>query len=236
MVETRSARKAARPNGRDAEVANPPKPAAKKKAPRKASKADELPAEISPYDMTAAQLALHCYFLPMCLLLPCPVLCAVLAFATNSDAVSAPTLGGLYAFGLVFCVFLYFKGLHYPCTKDSGTSGGGFVFDYYWGMELYPRICGVDVKKFVNCRFSMTFWQLAGACYTYRSYTTHGKLDPGLFLAAVSQYVYLVKFFVWEIGYMRSIDIIVDRAGFYETWGCIVWVPTVYTLHSRICG
>ena len=81
----------------------------------------------------------------------------------------------------------------------------------------------------------MTFWQLAGACYTYRSYTTHGKLDPGLFLAAVSQYVYLVKFFVWEIGYMRSIDIIVDRAGFYETWGCIVWVPTVYTLHSRTC-
>ena len=33
---------------------------------------------------------------------------------------------------------------------------------------------------------------------------------------------------------MRSIDIIVDRAGFYETWGCLVWVPTVYTLHSRI--
>ena len=34
---------------------------------------------------------------------------------------------------------------------------------------------------------------------------------------------------------MRSIDIIVDRAGFYETWGCLVWVPCVYTLHSR-CG
>ena len=344
MVETRSARKAKRgasPVGRDAERANPAKPAAAKKAAsngsKKGGKADELPAEISPYDMTFGQLVVHCYFLPMCLLLPCPVLCAVLAFATNSDAVSAPTLGGLYAyavdhgvggllgasfafigvgtteawtflavfntlalliywwpgetkcgpltatghlpeyvdngvahcalfsglyaggaylgwydfgvlfdvfgptvgalnaFGLVFCVFLYFKGLHSPCTKDSGTSGGGFVFDYYWGMELYPRICGVDVKKFVNCRFSMTFWQLAGACYTYRSYTTHGKLDPGLFLAAVSQYVYLVKFFVWEIGYMRSIDIIVDRAGFYETWGCIVWVPTVYTLHSRIC-
>ena len=33
---------------------------------------------------------------------------------------------------------------------------------------------------------------------------------------------------------MRSIDIIVDRAGFYETWGCLVWVPCVYTLHSRV--
>ena len=70
--------------------------------------------------------------------------------------------------------------------------------------------------------------------FTWRSYTLHGRVDPGLFFCALSQYLYLVKFFVWEIGYMRSIDIIVDRAGFYETWGCIVWVPTVYTLHSRV--
>jgi 7-dehydrocholesterol reductase len=58
--------------------------------------------------------------------------------------------------------------------------------------------------------------------------------DAGIVLCAVSQYLYLVKFFIWEIGYMRSIDIIVDRAGFYETWGCLVWVPSVYTLHTRL--
>mgnify|MGYP002840238186 CR=1 FL=1 len=43
----------------------------------------------------------------------------------------------------------------------------------------------------------------------------------------------LVQFFEWEIGYMRSIDIIVDRAGWEIQWGCLVWVPSVYTLHSR---
>ena len=32
---------------------------------------------------------------------------------------------------------------------------------------------------------------------------------------------------------MRSIDIIVDRAGFEIQWGCLVWVPAVYTLHTR---
>jgi 7-dehydrocholesterol reductase len=26
----------------------------------------------------------------------------------------------------------------------------------------------------------------------------------------------------------------VRQAGFYETWGCLVWVPCVYTLHTRI--
>lgn len=33
---------------------------------------------------------------------------------------------------------------------------------------------------------------------------------------------------------MRSIDIIVHRAGFYEEWGCLVFVPSLYTLHTRL--
>lgn len=142
--------------------------------------------------------------------------------------------GALNAFGLVFCVLLYCKGLWYPSTADAGSSGNGCIFDYYWGTELYPNIFGVDVKKFVNCRFSMTFWQLAGISYAWKSYTSHGVLDAGLVLSALSQFLYLFKFFAWEIGYMRSIDIIVDRAGFMETWGVISWVPAVYTLHTRI--
>jgi 7-dehydrocholesterol reductase len=35
------------------------------------------------------------------------------------------------------------------------------------------------------------------------------------------------------MGYMRSIDIIVDRAGFEIQWGCLVWVPSLYTFHTR---
>lgn len=143
-------------------------------------------------------------------------------------------IGCLNTIGLLFCLCLYFKGLYAPSTADCGSSGNGFLFDYYWGTELYPRICGVDVKKFVNCRFSMTFWMLAGVSYCCKSCELHGYLDPGLVLSALSQFLYLCKFFLWEIGYMRSIDIIVDRAGFYETWGCLVFVPALYTLHSRL--
>ena len=134
--------------------------------------------------------------------------------------------------GLAFCVFLTLKGIYFPSTQDSGSSGS-LVKDFVWGTELYPRIFGLDLKRFVNCRFSMTFWQLAGLSFCYRSYTLHGDMDWGLFFSALSQYLYLFKFFLWEMGYMRSIDIIVDRAGFEIQWGCLVWVPAVYTLHSR---
>uniref|UniRef100_A0A6U3VLR4 7-dehydrocholesterol reductase n=1 Tax=Ditylum brightwellii TaxID=49249 RepID=A0A6U3VLR4_9STRA len=138
----------------------------------------------------------------------------------------------LNIFGMVFCGFLTWKGLHHPSTEDCGSSGS-LIKDYLWGTELYPRIGSLDLKRFINCRFSMTFWQLAGLSFAYRSYTLHGVIDWGLTLSAVSQYVYLFKFFLWEMGYMRSIDIIVDRAGFEIQWGCLVWVPAVYTLHTR---
>jgi 7-dehydrocholesterol reductase len=147
--------------------------------------------------------------------------------------VFVPLIGALNVFGLLFCLLLYVKGLLYPSTKDSGSSGS-VVLDYYWGTELYPQILGVDVKRFVNCRFSMTFWMLAGLSYAYRSYTVHGVIDYGLLFTAVSQYIYLVKFFAWESGYMASMDVTVDRAGFYEIWGCLVFVPSLYSLNSRV--
>jgi len=143
------------------------------------------------------------------------------------------SLSFLNIFGIVFCVFLMFKGLYFPSTDDNGSSGS-WVKDYLWGTELYPRVFGLDLKRFINCRFSMTYWQLAGFSFCYRSYVLHdNEMDWGLFFSALSQYLYLVKFFFWEMGYMRSIDIIVDRAGYEIQWGCLVWVPSVYTFHSR---
>mmetsp|Transcript_43473 Transcript_43473/g.76269 ORF Transcript_43473/g.76269 Transcript_43473/m.76269 type:complete len:546 (+) Transcript_43473:79-1716(+) len=143
------------------------------------------------------------------------------------------SLSFLNIFGIFFCVFLTFKGIYFPSTHDNGSSGS-WVKDYLWGTELYPRVFGLDLKRFINCRFSMTFWQLAGFSFCYRSYALHGNvMDWGLFFSALSQYLYLVKFFFWEMGYMRSIDIIVDRAGYEIQWGCLVWVPAVYTFHSR---
>jgi 7-dehydrocholesterol reductase len=135
--------------------------------------------------------------------------------------------------GLVLALFLTIKGLYFPSTADSGSTGSILV-DYFWGTELYPRVWGVDIKRFINCRFAMTLWMLSGLSFCYKSYKMRGDvLDYGLFFSALSQFIYLVKFFIWEIGYLRSIDIISDRAGFNIQWGCLVWVPSIYTMHTR---
>ena len=38
-----------------------------------------------------------------------------------------------------------------------------------------------------------------------------------------------MQFFLWETGYWGSMDIMHDRAGYMICWGCLTWVPAIYT-------
>ena len=132
----------------------------------------------------------------------------------------------LTVFSMIFCVLLTIKGLYAPSTSDHGSSGN-LIFDYYWGTELYPRISGIDIKVFTNCRFGMTVWPLLVCIYALKSYEVHGFVDS-IWVSCLLQMAYFTKFFWWEAGYMRTIDIMVDRAGYYICWGCLCYVPGLY--------
>ncbi|XP_046585326.1 LOW QUALITY PROTEIN: 7-dehydrocholesterol reductase-like [Haliotis rubra] len=136
-------------------------------------------------------------------------------------------LSTLNIFSLIFCLFLYVKGIVSPSSTDCGATGN-FIFDYYWGTELYPRIFGYDIKVFTNCRFGLMVWALLVSIFALKSYELHGFVDS-MFVCCTLQLVYLAKFFWWEAGYMRTIDIMLDRAGYYICWGCLVFVPGFYT-------
>lgn len=136
-------------------------------------------------------------------------------------------LGALNLFALIFCLFLYCKGRWSPSSSDSGTSGN-FFFDYYWGTELYPRIWKWDVKLFTNSRFGMMAWGIMLLSFAAKQYELYG-LSNSMILSAGLQLLYITGFFLHEGGYLRSLDIAHDRAGFYICWGCLVWIPAVYT-------
>jgi 7-dehydrocholesterol reductase len=138
-----------------------------------------------------------------------------------------PLIGALVSFSLVFCLFLYFKGQLAPSSTDCGSSGN-FIFDYYWGMELYPRIFGWDVKMFTNCRFGMMSWGLIILSFAAKQKELYG-LSDSMVVSVLLQLIYIAKFFIWEGGYLRSMDIMHDRAGYYICWGCLVFVPSIYT-------
>jgi len=60
-----------------------------------------------------------------------------------------------------------------------------------------------------------------------QNYELYGFMDS-VWVSAILQMVYFTKFFWWESGYMRTIDIMLDRAGFYICWGCLCWIPGFY--------
>lgn len=135
-------------------------------------------------------------------------------------------LGALNLFSLFFCLFLYLKGIMAPSSTDCGITGNP-VFDYYWGTELYPRVFGWDVKQFTNCRFGMMGWPLILLSYAAKQSELYG-LSDAMIVSVALQLIYIGKFFLWETGYLRSLDIMHDRAGFMICWGCLVWVPSIY--------
>ncbi|WP_115706968.1 7-dehydrocholesterol reductase [Legionella sainthelensi] len=139
-------------------------------------------------------------------------------------------LGALNILSLIFCVFLYLKGRFFPSSTDSGITKN-ILFDYYWGTELYPRVFGWHIKKFITCRFGMMSWGLFLISYCAKQ-AELGGLSNSMLISVFLQFVYLSKFYMWEKGYLRSLDMMHDRAGFYICWGCMVWVPCVYTSPS----
>ncbi|CUI16288.1 7-dehydrocholesterol reductase [Candidatus Protochlamydia naegleriophila] len=139
----------------------------------------------------------------------------------------AGLLGALNIFSLWFCLFLLLKGHFAPSSRDVGGSGN-VIFDYYWGMELYPRLWGWDIKQFTNCRFGMMGWPLILLSFAAKQQQLY-DLSDSMIVAVALQLIYITKFFIWEPGYLRSLDIMHDRAGYYICWGCLVWVPGIYT-------
>ena len=105
------------------------------------------------------------------------------------------------------------------------------LHEFYRGMELHPRLAGVDVKQLTNCRVGMMMWQLLTLTFFLAGWKLYG-FDPGHLVNVLLQTIYIYKFFHWETGYFNTLDITLDRAGYYLCWGCLVWIPSFYTFHS----
>lgn len=139
-------------------------------------------------------------------------------------------LSALNLFSLTACLFLYLKGIYFPSSMDAGKSGN-FIFDYYWGTELYPKILGWPIKMLIACRLGMMSWCLFLLSYAAKQHELYG-LSNAMVVSVALQFIYVAKFYYWEPGYLSSLDMMHDRAGYYICWGCMVWLPCVYTSPS----
>ncbi len=129
---------------------------------------------------------------------------------------------------LGFCTLLYLKGRWYPSSPDAVYTGN-LLFDFFQGVELHPRLLGVNLKQWINCRVSMMGWSVVVLTFAAWRWD-QGHLPTSLAVCAALTTAYLFKFFWWEGGYFHSIDIMHDRFGYYICWGVLAWVPALYCL------
>ncbi|MCP4872754.1 MAG: 7-dehydrocholesterol reductase [Proteobacteria bacterium] len=130
---------------------------------------------------------------------------------------------------LVGCGLLVLKGTKWPTTADASRSDN-LIWDFWNGVELHPRLLGVELKQWINCRVSMAGWAAILVLYAAAQIERTGNLDPAMAACVGLHCIYLFKFFWWEDGYFGSLDITHDRFGFYLFWGLMVWVPSLYCL------
>ncbi|OXA58166.1 7-dehydrocholesterol reductase [Folsomia candida] len=162
----------------------------------------------------------------------------VISFVQPSICVSiyenfGPILGGLNILALSLCAYLWIKAKLKSDEKDPYLLDKKYpvLHEFYRGMELHPRILGVDVKQLTNCRIGMIMWQLLIIIFLIAGWQLHG-FNGGHLVNVLLQTIYIYKFFRWETGYFNTLDITLDRAGYYLCWGCLVWIPSFYTFHS----
>ena len=132
-------------------------------------------------------------------------------------------------FGLFFVTYLYFRSKDKYYDKDIDDKNEcSKLFKFFRGFEHHPRLFDVDIKQWTNCRFGMISWQIIILLFMFYYFNKHG-FNNGIFVTVLLQSIYIGKFFYWETGYFNTLDITLDRAGYYICWGCLVFLPSLYT-------
>jgi len=103
---------------------------------------------------------------------------------------------------LLLSCLLYWKGLRWPSSKDSGGTGRR-IFDFYYGTEAYPSIGGIALKQLVNCRIGMMLWALFAVSCWFRQFDFYDrtKVAHSISVSVGLEVVYIAKFFFWEASY-----------------------------------
>ena len=132
-------------------------------------------------------------------------------------------------FGLYLVIYLIWRDYDiYFDKKEDDKLGYNILFKFYRGLVFHPKIGDIDIKQFTNCRFGMISWQIIIFLFAHY-YFYNIKYSYEVLVSIILQTIYIGKFFYWETGYFNTLDITLDRGGYYICWGCLVFLPAFYT-------
>ncbi|NXL47560.1 LBR protein, partial [Podilymbus podiceps] len=138
-------------------------------------------------------------------------------------------------FSMGLSIYLYIRSLKAPEEElaPSGNSGY-FVYDFFTGHELNPRIGSFDLKYFCELRPGLIGWVVINLAMLLAEMKIHNQSMPSLSMILVNcfQLLYVVDALWNEEAILTTMDITHDGFGFMLAFGDLVWVPFVYSLQA----
>lgn len=143
-----------------------------------------------------------------------------------------PLLWGANLLGFLLALAVYIKSKVFPSYPDDCKVSGNFIYDFFMGVELNPRIGPLDLKLFFNGRPGIIGWTLINLSFAAAQYSLYGTVTLSMILVNLLQGLYVLYFFWKEAWYLKTIDIHHDHFGWMLAWGDAVWLPYMYTLQG----
>ncbi|XP_006002534.1 delta(14)-sterol reductase LBR [Latimeria chalumnae] len=138
-------------------------------------------------------------------------------------------------FSVLLSIYLYIRSRR--AAEDElapGGNSGNFIYDFFIGHELNPRIGNFDLKYFCELRPGLIGWVVINLAMLLAEMNVQGHEVPSLAMILVNcfQFLYVVDALWNEEAILTTMDIVHDGFGFMLAFGDLVWVPFVYSLQA----
>lgn len=127
-----------------------------------------------------------------------------------------------------------------PHMRELAVGGhtGNFIYDFFIGRELNPRVNlpifgTVDIKAFMELRPGFIGWILLDLAFMAHQYKQYGFVSDSMVLITSFQALYVFDALWMEPSILTTIDIINDGFGFMLAFGDLVWLPFTYSIQAR---
>ncbi|MCB9604454.1 MAG: hypothetical protein H6720_29390 [Sandaracinus sp.] len=127
--------------------------------------------------------------------------------------------------------WLFVRGRRRVANIERDSKLPAFVHDLWFGIELNPRLLGVDLKMFLY-QPSLLGLAVMNSAFVFAQRDLHGFVTTEMWLYQAFTWSYLFTHYVKEHFMLSTWDILAENLGFMLVWGDLVYVPFLYSL----CG
>jgi delta14-sterol reductase/lamin-B receptor len=138
-------------------------------------------------------------------------------------------------FCYLLATYLYMDSFSSTKKKVLATNTGNFVYDFFLGRELNPRLFRntFDWKEFCELRPGLIGWLFLDIACANCQYQHLGYVSNSMILLLLFQGFYVWDALYYEKAILTTMDITTDGFGFMLVFGDLAWVPFTYSIQAR---